>query len=87
MFSLLFVCLFVSNFAQNVQRDLHEVFREGWQWPMNKRLNCGGNRFTDPEPDTDPYCDSGKTCLGGGMHFPIASSLFISPKGSHKHEM
>jgi len=36
MFSLvfvgLFVCLFVSNFAQNCPTDLDEIFREGWQW-------------------------------------------------------
>jgi len=25
------------------------------------------------DPDTDPYCDTGKTCLGGGMHCPSAS--------------
>jgi len=23
--------------------DLHEIFREGWQWPMNKSLNFGGD--------------------------------------------
>jgi len=32
-------------------------------------------RFTDPNPDTDsapdPYRDTGKTCLGGGMHCPV----------------
>jgi len=22
------------------------------------------------DPDTDPYHDTGKTCLGGGMHCP-----------------
>ena len=27
----LFVCLSVSNFVQNVQADLHEIFREGWK--------------------------------------------------------
>jgi len=29
---------------------------------------------TDPDMDPDPYCDTGKTCLGRGMHCPIASS-------------
>jgi len=29
----------------------------------------------DPDRDPDPYCDTGKTCLGGGMHCPSASSL------------
>jgi len=32
MFSSLFVCLSVSNFAEkNFRTDLHEIFREGWQ--------------------------------------------------------
>ena len=35
--------------------------------PVNKLLNFGG----DPYPDRD----TGKTCLGGGMHCPSASSL------------
>ena len=40
-------------------------------------------QITDPdtEPDTDtdldPYRDTGKTCLGGGMHCPSASSLVM----------
>jgi len=38
--------------------------------PVNKLLNFGG----DPDPDSDPYHDTGKTCLGGGMHCPSASS-------------
>ena len=37
--------------------------------PMNKRLNFGG----DPDKDPDPYGDTGKTCLGGGMHCASAS--------------
>jgi len=37
--------------------------------PMNKWLNFGGN----PDPDHD----TGKTCLGGGMHCPSASSSFF----------
>jgi len=24
----------------------------------------------DPDTDPDPYRDTGKTCLGGGMHCP-----------------
>jgi len=23
--------------------DLHEIFEEGWQWAVNKRLNLGGD--------------------------------------------
>jgi len=36
---------------------------------MNKWLNFGGD--PDQDPDTDPYHDTGKTCLGGGMHCPV----------------
>jgi len=35
--------------------------------PINKLLNFGG----------DPDRDTGKTCLGGGMHCPSASSLIL----------
>ena len=34
----LFVCLFVSNFAQKLQTDLHEIFREGWQWASKQMI-------------------------------------------------
>ena len=33
-------------------------------------------RFTDPDTDPDPDRDTGKLCLGGGMHCPSASSCF-----------
>jgi len=41
--------------------------------PMNKLLNFGGDQDpdTNPDPDLDPYRDTGKTCLGGGMHCPV----------------
>jgi len=39
--------------------------------PVNKRLNFGG----DPDADRD----TGKTCLGGGMHCPNASNYNIFP--------
>ena len=33
----LFVCLFVRNFVQkNFGTDLHEIFREGWQWAVEQ---------------------------------------------------
>jgi len=41
--------------------------------PVSKWLNFGG----DPDLGSgilDPYRDAGKTCLGGGMHCPSASS-------------
>ena len=41
--------------------------------PMNKVLTFDG----DPDTDPDPYRDTGKTYLGGGMHCPNASSLLL----------
>ena len=32
----------------------------------------------DLDPDLDLYCDTGKTCLGRGMHCPSASCLASS---------
>jgi len=51
--------------------------------PMNKWLNFGGHPDngsgsgykSDPDIDPDPYRDTGKTCLGEGMHCPSASSF------------
>jgi len=31
-------------------------------------------QITDPDTDPDTYRDTGKTCLGGGMHCPSTSS-------------
>jgi len=44
---------------------------------VNKRLHFGGDPVRDP--DTDPYRDTGKTCLDGGMYCPSASSLLHFP--------
>ena len=52
--------------------------------PMNNWLNFGGDPVTDPDTDSDsvsdsdPYFDTSKTCLGGGMHCPSASIYFFS---------
>jgi len=29
------------------------------------------------DTDTDPYCDIGKTCFGGGMHCPNAFNCLL----------
>jgi len=67
------VCL-LATLRKNFQTDLHEIFLEKvGNGPMNKWLNFGGN------PDHDLYRDTGKTCLGRGMHCPSASScMFFS---------
>jgi len=31
----------------------------------------------DPDIDPDPYHDTGKMCLGGSMHCPSASSIYL----------
>ena len=46
--------------------------------PVNKWLNFGGDPNHGSEYGSrylDPCRDTGKTCLGGGMHCPSASSL------------
>ena len=44
-------------------------------WPVNNRLNFGGDLDSDLDMDLDPDCNTGKTCIGGGMHCPSASSF------------
>jgi len=34
-------------------------------------------RITDPDTDMDLYHDTGKTCLGRGMHCPSAFSFWL----------
>jgi len=71
---------------------VHEIFGEGWQWAdeqMNKFWLVGWLEFNVPFQHKygyirdelnfggDPYRDTGKTCLGGGMRGPSASSFCI----------
>jgi len=46
--------------------DLHEIFREGWQWVSEEMIKFLWQYGSTP---TD------KMCVGGGVHCPIASSL------------
>ena len=60
------VCLSVCPLAtlhKIFLTDLHEIFREGRQWAYEQMTNFAG----------DPDHDTGKTCLGRGMHCPSAS--------------
>jgi len=60
LFVFFFVCLQLSaKTSKQISMKFSEKVDNG---PMNKWLNFGG----DPE-------DTGKTCLGGGMHCPSAS--------------
>ena len=72
MFSSLFVCFSVSNFAENWGTDFHEIFKEGGNAPVNKWLNFGG----DPDhrldtgigfSDSSPLGDTRRCCAGKAM--------------------
>jgi len=59
---------------------LHEIFIEGWQWANEQMFKfCwqSGSRIRMQiyMPDLCRYRDTGKTCLGGGMYCPCASSF------------
>jgi len=59
-------CFFVhllANLRKNFLTDLHEIFREGWQWVNEQMI-----KFLVVIRITDPECDTGMTCLGRGMH-------------------
>jgi len=63
---------------KNFRTDLNEIFREGWQWASEHMIKfLVAIRMTDPDtvPDPNPYRGIGKTCLGGGMQCPSASSF------------
>jgi len=64
----LFVCLLATlrkNFPTETSKWIGVKFLGNvGNGPMNKWLNFGGDL------DLDKYRDTGKTCLGGGMHCP-----------------
>jgi len=55
---------------KNFQTDLHEIFREGWQWANEQMIKFWWQSGSQMDPDRHTV----KTCLGGGMHCPSASS-------------
>jgi len=70
------VCLSVSNFVQKLPKRICMKFSaKVGNGPSNKWLNFGGDLGHGSVSSWSGYCDSGKTCLGGGMHFPSASSF------------
>ena len=75
MQSTLVWCLFVRLLAtllKNFQMDCTKFSLEVGNAPMNKWMVA--IQITDP----DPYRDADKTCLGGGMHCPSASSYILN---------
>jgi len=52
------VCLSVSyQLHKNCRPDLHEIFREGWQWATEKTITFWW-RFISPSEDRDCLADS-----------------------------
>ena len=62
------VCLSVSNFCTKTSTQICMKF-------SGKVVNEAVNKWSNFGGDLDLYCDTGKTCLGGRMYCPIASSL------------
>jgi len=60
LYVCLFVCLLATLRKKTSERICMKFSEKVGNRPMNKLLNFGG----DPDPDRD----TGKTCLGGGMH-------------------
>jgi len=53
---------------------------KGWQWANEQIINFGSN----PDRELNSDRDTGKMCLGGGMHCPSASSFpYFSVSGLH----
>ena len=73
----LFVCL-LATLRKNFRTDLHEIFRKGCNGSLNKWLNFVGAISIRFARWRDWYRDTGKTCVGGGMHCPSASSYLSS---------
>jgi len=72
---LLFVCLsfcLLATMRKNSQTDLHEIFREGWQWAHQQTVKFWWRSGSRIRTDPDAHHNTGKTCLGGGMHCPSA---------------
>ena len=71
------VCLSVSNTLRKKTSEpiCMKFSGKAGNGLVNKRLNFGGDPVTDP----NQYRDTGKMCLGGGMHCP--SELAIRGKG------
>jgi len=68
------VCL-LATLRKNLQIDLREIFREGWQWPSEQMIILVAIRITDLNPD--PHRDTDKTCLGGGVRACTVPVLLV----------
>jgi len=93
-FVCLSVCLYVCyQLCAKTSERICMIFSEKvGNGPVNKWLNFGSDPFTDSDPDPgtdpDPDRDTGKTCLGGGMHWPCASIMYSIWSSNHdRHEI
>jgi len=70
---IIVVCLSVKNIAHKIPNGFAWNFREGWQWANEQIIKfAGGGCYLDL------YRDTGKTCLGRGVHSPSASGFNCS---------
>ena len=85
----------MATFRKNFRTDLHEIFRERWQWSIEQTIKFWSRLDTEivfriryyweirkvvNGHKSAAHTDSleggtGKTWLGGGMHYPSASSF------------
>jgi len=65
----LYVCL-LATLRKDLQMDLHEIFREGWQWTSEQMIKFGG----DPDYRLDTEIVSGFVTIGryGKWYQPTA---------------
>jgi len=67
---IIIIIIIISNFAKKFQADLHEIFREVWQWADGEMIKFW---WPSGSESGSPYRDSVKTlpCLDGGRHCPV----------------
>jgi len=73
-FLCLSVCL-LATLRQTSERICMKFSGKVGNGPTNKRLNFGGDPDQESESNPNPYSDTGKAFLGGGMHCPSTSSI------------
>ena len=64
------VCL-LATLRKNFRTDLHEIFRESWQRVSEQMFKFWWRSGSRIRTDPNPYRDTCKTCLGGGMQCTV----------------
>jgi len=79
MFASLFVCL-LATLRKNVQTDLHEIFREGWQLANEQMIKFWWpSRSDSPDGGTD-IATLVRHALTEVCTVPLLLVLFVRPK-------